>query len=127
MNDLATTNNAKVLGKTSLNWHSQCRLTPKYNPAKNVNQSLFTNVKGKLAHRHKGNHISGVNLSVNFCIGIVSARFFRDVMGREKGIPRVDSTAIDTGLCSSLYVLIFSPQSYHKEKVMQKSPTLAAF
>lgn len=38
-----------------------------------MNQSLFINVKRKLAHEQKEKHIFGVNLSVNFSVVITVA------------------------------------------------------
>jgi hypothetical protein len=79
-----------------LNWHSQCILTQKHSHAKNVNQSLFINVKRKLAHEQKEKHIFGVNLSVNFStvIRVAFAGFCRGVMDRGKCTPGVNDAAV---------------------------------
>lgn len=121
-----------------LPWHSQCTLTWKQNSAKNVNQSLFINVKRKLAHEQKEKHISGVNLSVNFSvvITVAFAGSCRGVMDQGKCTPGESHTAVcgcTLQLCQAqLCSLFVGPdlqsflKSLQKEEDLQRTPGLAA-
>lgn len=111
-------------------------INSKADPAKNVNQSLFVNVKRKLTHEQKEKHIFGDNLSVNFFMVITAffAGFRRGVMDRGKGTPDVSGAPV----CScrlqpsqvQLYLLsmnvdLQSPlKSLQKKQVLQRSPVL---